>query len=151
MEEATELGFPSFQWTTEIWGRCWDASVYAGLRQFHHAKGFDPESQDVARHLRHPLYQLSPIMDVSFVHGKLLQLSKEDKPETISTHELEDTPSSICDNPEVSDPAGCEERPGCHYEAMIPVSGTLKLLIYAQLALILWLGLCWVCEQEWSG
>ncbi|KAJ7755486.1 hypothetical protein B0H16DRAFT_715739 [Mycena metata] len=40
--------------------RSWDASVYAGLRKFHRAKGFDPDSQDVARHLGYPLYQVSP-------------------------------------------------------------------------------------------
>ncbi|KAJ7927948.1 hypothetical protein B0H13DRAFT_2312126 [Mycena leptocephala] len=42
----------------EIYGFSWDASIYAGLRQFHLGKGFDPESQDVARHLRLPLYQV---------------------------------------------------------------------------------------------
>ncbi|KAF7368227.1 hypothetical protein MVEN_00142600 [Mycena venus] len=57
MEKAIQLGFPSFQLTTEIQGRCWDASVYDGLRQFHHAKGYAPESQDVALHLGHSLYQ----------------------------------------------------------------------------------------------
>jgi hypothetical protein len=55
MDEATALGFPSLRLTTEILGRFWDASVYAGLRQFHRAKGFDPESQDLARHLGYPL------------------------------------------------------------------------------------------------
>ncbi|KAJ7024199.1 hypothetical protein C8F04DRAFT_922513, partial [Mycena alexandri] len=45
-EEAARLGFPSFQLTTEIEGASWDTSVYAGLRQFHQAKGFDPDSQD---------------------------------------------------------------------------------------------------------
>ncbi|KAJ7168863.1 hypothetical protein C8R46DRAFT_241131 [Mycena filopes] len=58
MEEATQLGFPRFELATEIKGRSWDTSVYAGLRQFHRAKGFDPESQDVARHLGHPLFHL---------------------------------------------------------------------------------------------
>ncbi|KAJ7732546.1 hypothetical protein B0H16DRAFT_1253636, partial [Mycena metata] len=48
-EEATQLGFPSFQLTTRVHGWSWDAGVYAGLRQFHQGKGFDPESQDVAR------------------------------------------------------------------------------------------------------
>ncbi|KAJ7745028.1 hypothetical protein B0H14DRAFT_2637210 [Mycena olivaceomarginata] len=47
--EATELGFPPLQLGTTIWGRSWDASVYAGLRQFHQGNGSDPDSQDVAR------------------------------------------------------------------------------------------------------
>ncbi|KAJ6555862.1 hypothetical protein B0H19DRAFT_137156 [Mycena capillaripes] len=67
-EEATELGFPSFQLSREIRTNSWDASVYAGLRQFHKAKGFDPDSQDVARYLGEPLYQLSNEIDVPFAH-----------------------------------------------------------------------------------
>ncbi|KAJ7912283.1 hypothetical protein B0H13DRAFT_1613703 [Mycena leptocephala] len=46
LEEATELGFPSIELTTAIWSHSWDADVYAALRQFHRAKGFDPDSQD---------------------------------------------------------------------------------------------------------
>ncbi|KAJ6555892.1 hypothetical protein B0H19DRAFT_947793 [Mycena capillaripes] len=63
-EEATELGFPSVRFNTIICGRSWDASVYAGLRQLHKAKGFDPDGQDVARHLGDPLWQLSNEIDV---------------------------------------------------------------------------------------
>ncbi|KAJ6512476.1 hypothetical protein C8R45DRAFT_322286 [Mycena sanguinolenta] len=58
-EDAIGLGFPSFSITTRVRGYSWDASLYAGLRQFHQAKGFDPDSQDVARHLGHKLYQVS--------------------------------------------------------------------------------------------
>ncbi|KAJ7107466.1 hypothetical protein C8R44DRAFT_554410, partial [Mycena epipterygia] len=54
-EEADRLGFPSVKTRTEVWTRSWDASVYAGLRKFHEAKGFDPDSQDVARYLGEPL------------------------------------------------------------------------------------------------
>jgi hypothetical protein len=50
-EEADNLGFPSITLTTTIPGYFYDASVYAGLRRFHESKGFDPDSQDVARHL----------------------------------------------------------------------------------------------------
>ncbi|KAJ6555925.1 hypothetical protein B0H19DRAFT_1262055 [Mycena capillaripes] len=67
-EEATELGFPSFQLSREIRTDSWDASVYAGLRQLHKAKGFDPDSQDVARHLGDPLWQLSSEIDVPFAY-----------------------------------------------------------------------------------
>jgi hypothetical protein len=64
-EDATYLGFPSISLSTEIGGRSWDGSVYAGLCQFHQAKGFDPDTQDVARHLHHSLYQLVG----PFAHG----------------------------------------------------------------------------------
>ncbi|KAJ7670177.1 hypothetical protein DFH06DRAFT_1373052, partial [Mycena polygramma] len=56
-EQAIELEFPTLQFRTQILGKYWDDSVYAGLRKFHQAKGFDPDSQDVARHLGYPLYQ----------------------------------------------------------------------------------------------
>ncbi|KAJ6463009.1 hypothetical protein C8R45DRAFT_791924, partial [Mycena sanguinolenta] len=46
LEDAVNLGFPSFSFLMEICGKSWDASVYAGLRQFHQTKGFDPDSQD---------------------------------------------------------------------------------------------------------
>jgi hypothetical protein len=69
-EEATELGFPSIRLNRYICADAWDADVYAGLHQFHRSKGFDPESQDVAKHLGYPLYQLPSAMDALFAHGK---------------------------------------------------------------------------------
>jgi hypothetical protein len=70
MEDAIALRFPTISLSTEIEGRSWDASVYAGLRQFHQLKGFDPDSRDVVRHLGEPLYQLMRDMDIPFVCGK---------------------------------------------------------------------------------
>ncbi|KAJ7701731.1 hypothetical protein B0H16DRAFT_1626561 [Mycena metata] len=43
---------------TNIAGRCWDSSVYAGLRDFHRAEGFDPDSQAVGIHLGYPPFRL---------------------------------------------------------------------------------------------
>ncbi|KAF7374176.1 hypothetical protein MSAN_00299400 [Mycena sanguinolenta] len=63
-EDAATLGFPSVRYSTRLEGKSWNATVYAGLCQFHQAKGFDPDTQDVARHLGHKLYQLS----VPFAH-----------------------------------------------------------------------------------
>ncbi|KAJ7190481.1 hypothetical protein B0H12DRAFT_1198696 [Mycena haematopus] len=68
MEDAARLGFPSFQLITKAAVSSWDATVYEGLQQFHQAKGFDPLSQDIARHLNHPLYQLSSQGDDSSAH-----------------------------------------------------------------------------------
>jgi hypothetical protein len=70
MEDATALGFPSISLSTNVHGKFWDASVYAGLRQFNQAKGFDPDSQDVARHLGEPLCQLASEINPLFAHGK---------------------------------------------------------------------------------
>ncbi|KAJ7677079.1 hypothetical protein DFH06DRAFT_1080145 [Mycena polygramma] len=71
-EEANKAGFPELQFNTEVWGKSWDSSVYAGLRKFHRAKGFDPYSQDVARHLGLPLFQPSGYVDPPFAHGKFI-------------------------------------------------------------------------------
>jgi hypothetical protein len=68
-EDATTLGFPILQFSIQVRGHSWDASVYAGLHQFYGAKGFDPDSQDVARYLGCPLYYLPTELDLSFAHG----------------------------------------------------------------------------------
>ncbi|KAJ6582624.1 hypothetical protein DFH09DRAFT_912449, partial [Mycena vulgaris] len=70
MKEGTGLGFPSVTFHTVIDAYSWDANVYAGLVQFHQAKGFDPDSQDVARHLGYPLYRLNSARSVAFPHGE---------------------------------------------------------------------------------
>ncbi|KAK6980631.1 hypothetical protein R3P38DRAFT_2808893 [Favolaschia claudopus] len=57
-KHADQMGFPSLKLSTTVFGLSWDDIVYAGLGDFHKAKGFDPYSQEVAVHLRKPLYQL---------------------------------------------------------------------------------------------
>ncbi|KAJ7698521.1 hypothetical protein B0H16DRAFT_1837202 [Mycena metata] len=57
-EEAEEAGFPLITLKLSVSGESWDSIAYAELRQFHQAKGFAPDSQEIARHLGHPLYQL---------------------------------------------------------------------------------------------
>jgi hypothetical protein len=71
------MGFPSIQLTFNVGGYSWDASVYAGLRQFHQAKGFDPDSQDIAQHFGEPLFQLSTEIDPLFAHGEPTQSFKD--------------------------------------------------------------------------
>jgi hypothetical protein len=51
-------------------GLSWDETVYTGLCAFHKGKGFDPDSQDVARHLGYPLYRLSSELESPFAHGE---------------------------------------------------------------------------------
>ncbi|KAJ6464400.1 hypothetical protein C8R45DRAFT_499019 [Mycena sanguinolenta] len=58
-ETAETLGFPGIRIQTHMSGTSWDISVYEGLRRFHQGKGFDPDSQDLARHLDYPLFELS--------------------------------------------------------------------------------------------
>ncbi|KAJ7483922.1 hypothetical protein B0H11DRAFT_2192922 [Mycena galericulata] len=66
-DEAEHLGFSSLQFEMTTGGIYWDTSVYEGLRQFHEGKGFDPYSQEVAKHLGHSLYQLSNVLDCAHV------------------------------------------------------------------------------------
>ncbi|KAJ7443469.1 hypothetical protein FB451DRAFT_1413677 [Mycena latifolia] len=68
MEEAAQLGFPAFKFTMIVHACSWDESVYAGIRQFHQGKGFDPDSLDVARELGCQLCQLSADADGPFAH-----------------------------------------------------------------------------------
>ncbi|KAJ7635111.1 hypothetical protein FB45DRAFT_790696, partial [Roridomyces roridus] len=51
--DALQLGFPSLQMETRVDTAVWNADVYKGLYKFQVAKGFDPGSQDLARHLGH--------------------------------------------------------------------------------------------------
>ncbi|KAJ7792344.1 hypothetical protein B0H14DRAFT_3563723 [Mycena olivaceomarginata] len=57
-EDAKVFGFPVIHIATGIYGCFWDNRVYDGLRKFHQGRGFDPDSQEVAIHLGHPLYRL---------------------------------------------------------------------------------------------
>ncbi|KAJ7111702.1 hypothetical protein C8R44DRAFT_932932 [Mycena epipterygia] len=70
MEEAEYLGFPRLNLTMAAQGWYWDDSVYHGLRQFYKGKGFDPYSQDVARELGHPPYQLCCKLESPFAHAQ---------------------------------------------------------------------------------
>jgi hypothetical protein len=75
-EDAANLGFPSLQLSENIWGYSWDAIVYTGIRQFHQTKGFDPDSQEVAIHLGHPLYELSSEIHSPFAHSEFTVLAQ---------------------------------------------------------------------------
>ncbi|KAJ6504501.1 hypothetical protein DFH09DRAFT_943864, partial [Mycena vulgaris] len=58
-EEAARLGYPTAKLSSPVRFRSWDSDVYIGLRQFHEAKGFDADSQELARHLGHSLFKLA--------------------------------------------------------------------------------------------
>jgi hypothetical protein len=69
-EAAKALGFPNIQ--AEMWaeGYSCDGSVYVGLHKFHQGKGFDPDSQDVARHLGYPLLWLLGELNAPFARSE---------------------------------------------------------------------------------
>ncbi|KAJ6462832.1 hypothetical protein C8R45DRAFT_523594 [Mycena sanguinolenta] len=170
-EDATQLGFPTFELTATAYGSYWDASVYEGLRQFHEAKGFDPYSQDVAHHLGHLLLQLSSERDSpmdsdgedfdgdmdSDCNSAYIDDYKSDYP-TSACHDSDldvDTESSHNQktvHDRVSGDGGSEhggmancEDPYAESieEEMFAPSRSLNLLMSIQLALILFLGLSW--------
>ncbi|KAJ7735158.1 hypothetical protein B0H16DRAFT_133530 [Mycena metata] len=72
-EEAEEAGFPLITLKLRAGGESWDSIDYAALWQFHQGKGFTPDSQEIARHLGYPLYQLCDevAVETPFAHGKL--------------------------------------------------------------------------------
>ncbi|KAF8181426.1 hypothetical protein K438DRAFT_1183551 [Mycena galopus ATCC 62051] len=78
-DEAVSFGFPTLVFSRIIGGDRWDANVYASLRRFHQAKGFDPDSQGVARHLGYPLYELSRKFQGPFAHIDEEQSCDEDE------------------------------------------------------------------------
>ncbi|KAJ7057444.1 hypothetical protein C8F01DRAFT_1372121 [Mycena amicta] len=57
-KEARARGFPKLILSNFVEAFQWDASVYEEIRAMHIAKGFDPDTQDVARHLGYPLFEL---------------------------------------------------------------------------------------------
>ncbi|KAJ6602944.1 hypothetical protein B0H10DRAFT_1887139, partial [Mycena sp. CBHHK59/15] len=78
----------------EIHGYSWDGSVYTGLRQFHQGKGFDPDSQEISRHLEYPLYQVSCELDVPFAHVEESdEFSEGEDDDPTSNEGLDDPPS----------------------------------------------------------
>jgi hypothetical protein len=75
VEEARNHGFPDFDFRMELLGRSWDRYVYAGLRQFYNANGFDPYTQDVAMELGYSLVDVAGRQGASFVHSTCAALS----------------------------------------------------------------------------
>ncbi|KAJ7025902.1 hypothetical protein C8F04DRAFT_1268755 [Mycena alexandri] len=69
-DEAQMHRFPSLELTVNAHGQSWDKDVYTALQEFHRAKGFNPESQEVALHLGHSLFQLTTEGEALFSYLK---------------------------------------------------------------------------------
>ncbi|KAF7374189.1 hypothetical protein MSAN_00300800 [Mycena sanguinolenta] len=170
MEEATSLGFPAFQFSTRVDGFSWDASMYAGLRQFHKGKGFDPDSQDVARHLGYELYQMSGQnrTDTLFAHIEEEYSDNNGNEGSTSGHPTNEAPNHDLASPsprqnvaEEVDSNAVEQivdsthtdhvelPPGsAHQDAEeIPLSGTFKFVLNVQLTLMFFSALFWVLSN----
>ncbi|KAJ7745576.1 hypothetical protein DFH07DRAFT_700842, partial [Mycena maculata] len=59
IEDAECIGFPSVSFKMVYSGNSWNAEVYVACHQLALAKGFDPDSEDLARHLGYPLFEPS--------------------------------------------------------------------------------------------
>ncbi|KAJ7211459.1 hypothetical protein C8J57DRAFT_1483851 [Mycena rebaudengoi] len=92
-EEAERLGFPSFTLRTSIWIYSWDDLAYAGIAEFHQAKCFDPYSQDVARELGYPLFEVcvhkTEVSDDDLSNGAFC--------EEVASHEPSERKESSCE------------------------------------------------------
>ncbi|KAJ6576892.1 hypothetical protein DFH09DRAFT_1077846 [Mycena vulgaris] len=62
-DETEQLGFLPIHIFMLVHGVCWDHEIYDGLDQFHHGKGLDPWTHDVARHLGYPLFRFTSKLD----------------------------------------------------------------------------------------
>ncbi|KAJ7340596.1 hypothetical protein DFH08DRAFT_1082209 [Mycena albidolilacea] len=145
-EDAANLGFPSLQLCTQITGPSWDASVYAGICQFHQGKGFDPDSQDVALHLVHLLYELPSETHIPFAHiddETLCLTSDEDEPTRVGTEEEPESADTNHAKSSIASPGNSSlaER--------IPVPDTFTFMLLVQLSLILCLVLFWLYDWLW--
>ncbi|KAF8137787.1 hypothetical protein K438DRAFT_734353 [Mycena galopus ATCC 62051] len=69
--ESVDCGFSAPQLRIRLSVRSWGSYPYDALRQFHLAKDFDPDSQDVAIHLGYPLYQIRARPEPLFAHAFL--------------------------------------------------------------------------------
>ncbi|KAJ7436333.1 hypothetical protein FB451DRAFT_1307514 [Mycena latifolia] len=54
-EDSDTLGLPRFRFEFRAWGTFWELYHYNAVREFHQAKGFDPDSLDVTQLLGLPV------------------------------------------------------------------------------------------------
>ncbi|KAJ7928262.1 hypothetical protein B0H13DRAFT_1007651 [Mycena leptocephala] len=141
-EEAAELGFPSIKLDIYVLVLCWNADVYTALRQFHQAKGFDPDSQDVARHLGYPLFQLTSAVDALFAHVDDADIDSQEDGQDPDTggENINQVHESTAANEELGLPSLCDA---------MPVSRTSTFFKNIQGMLFLLLALSWLYAQLW--
>ncbi|KAJ7168977.1 hypothetical protein C8R46DRAFT_1092981 [Mycena filopes] len=138
-EEATLLGFPSMELKTQVSGKSWDASVYAGLRQFHQGKGFDPDSQDVIRHMGYPLYRVCEAITPPFAHEEVpveeeVNVKDEESGATPTLNEPPEHNSMVKIQRDTENPSVDSTSPWFNF------------VMHTQLALILFIFICGIYE-----
>ncbi|KAF7377151.1 hypothetical protein MSAN_00134200 [Mycena sanguinolenta] len=154
-KEASQLGFPPLQLTGTAIVDFWDANVYNELRQFHQAKGFDPDSQDLVRHLaghfiscqtglirilpviRISTWYMHRMMSLSIRRPQMFDVDSEvpDPEEDNHDNVRKDCSTSEC----VEIILNCQQADAVH-DGTAALSARFKFLIYLQLVLFLFLG-----------
>ncbi|KAJ7095581.1 hypothetical protein C8R44DRAFT_860239 [Mycena epipterygia] len=88
-EEASSLGFPPLNLETYVYSRSWTENFYTALSRFHAGKGFDANSQDLARHLGYALYELSCSPGADSAHIEEVTSEVCEDPASTSLHALQ--------------------------------------------------------------
>ncbi|KAJ7738896.1 hypothetical protein B0H14DRAFT_490340 [Mycena olivaceomarginata] len=78
--EAEDIGLPTPTFLINVWGRSWSEREDDMIREFHTAKGFDPDSQDIAIAMQYPLINVEDIKTyVQQLKGDNFVKCREDK------------------------------------------------------------------------
>lgn len=71
-EIIDELGLPTVELKVSIWAASWGREYYNVIQKRHSAKGFDPDSQDVAIKLEYPLVDVDRLN--LLINGKKVRI-----------------------------------------------------------------------------
>ncbi|KAJ7279255.1 hypothetical protein C8J57DRAFT_1125109 [Mycena rebaudengoi] len=74
-DSLDKLALPSVSFRIQIAVAHWSQEVYDSISAFHHAKGFDPASQDVAIELGYPLLDVDRLNDL--INGGKIEVVNE--------------------------------------------------------------------------
>ncbi|KAJ7930634.1 hypothetical protein B0H13DRAFT_1595017 [Mycena leptocephala] len=70
-ETVEDIGLPTVDFSMDLWGGEWDEHDYDMVREFHTAKGFDPDSQDGAIAMGYPHRTLAQILSGQYYDNTL--------------------------------------------------------------------------------
>ncbi|KAJ7874510.1 hypothetical protein B0H14DRAFT_3859790 [Mycena olivaceomarginata] len=142
-EEAEEAGFPLIKLELEVKGSSWDPIDYAGLWQFHQAKGFAPDSQEIARHLGYPLYRLwdELAVEAPFAHvtGEGIAEDNTDQHDTANMSAMSDEDAHETVDSEHGDE---DEKPDGIQADILFLSSGFRLLLNLPTAILALVLLC---------
>ncbi|KAJ7602028.1 hypothetical protein B0H17DRAFT_1122687, partial [Mycena rosella] len=127
----------------DLRGWSWENSVYNGIRQFHQAKGFDPDSLDVARELEYPLMKTLKEPDGPFAH----EIPRQRTSSGGGSRRIWSLSGANGENlgPKISSIE--KGAPPVNNTAVADLPNHWKIIIGMQFALIVTLGALWLCDR----